>query len=435
MEFCPDCGAMLFPKNGVLKCNSCGYSNETIDEEEYNLKKEIKAAETVTNLGEDVDMRSTIKETCPECGHDEAYYELKQTRSADEAPTRIFTCAKCKHTWRAYHWGYFMKDSKEKEHRISNLKEMINNVKNEPKEHVFDDIEEDSELISYLNKNNDEYEDLEIDDEFLYHPGDEENNAINLEENNIDENFMIKTPNDTEETSEEEIEAEEGVDDFGEEFVGDISEGFDSIFNAKIGRTPVIGLISTVLGLISIVFAAMTFQSRSDRVIDNVMSGENSFIVVIFLIIGLLLLIYGLYRVIGFKNPLSTISTSIDSIQNDDVEKTEEEDNIIPKSNIPLDKESYKIGEFNFDELKNNLKKPTASKPKTAPIEENIDDIPPAREKPEERKGLTPEEIDEIEYEKAILDNESIDDIFAEVEDIEDIPIISIDSEEEKKEE
>ena len=182
-----------------------------------------------------------------------------------------------------------MKDSKEKEHRISNLKEMINNVKNEPKEHVFDDIEEDSELISYLNKNNDEYEDLEIDDEFLYHPGDEENNAINLEENNIDENFMIKTPNDTEETSEEEIEAEEGVDDFGEEFVGDISEGFDSIFNAKIGRTPVIGLISTVLGLIFIVFAAMTFQSRSDRVIDNVMSGENSFIVVIFLIIGLLL--------------------------------------------------------------------------------------------------------------------------------------------------
>ncbi len=103
MEFCPQCGAMLFPKDGVLKCNSCGYSNETIDENEYNLKKEIKAGNTVTNLGEDVDMRSTIKETCPECGHDEAYYELKQTRSADEAPTRIFTCAKCKHVWRAYH--------------------------------------------------------------------------------------------------------------------------------------------------------------------------------------------------------------------------------------------------------------------------------------------------------------------------------------------
>ncbi|WP_405303729.1 topoisomerase IV [Methanobrevibacter sp.] len=331
-----------------------------------------------------------------------------------------------------------MKDSKEKEHRISNLKDMINNIKENPKEHIFDDIEEDSELIDYLNKENEEYEELEIDDEFIYHPGDEDNDAINLEENNIDENFMIKTPADTEENSEEELDDDEFDSDLGEEFVDEISEGLDTIFNAKINRTPVIGVISSILGLIFIVLAATTFQSRSDRIIDNVMSGENSFIVVIFLIIGLFLLIYGLYRVFGLKNPLSTITSSIDSIQNDDedVEKTEDEDkNIIPKSNIPLDKESYKIGEFNFDELKNNLKKPTASKPKTSPIEENIDDIPPAREKPEEKKGLTPDEIDEIEYQKAVLDNESIDDIFAEVEDIEDIPIISIDSEEEKKSE
>ena len=102
MEFCPDCGAMLFPKDGVLKCKSCGYSNEKIDEKEYNLKKEIKAGETVTNLGEDVDVGPVTNETCPECGNDKATYKLLQTRSADEAPTRIFTCTKCKHTWRAY---------------------------------------------------------------------------------------------------------------------------------------------------------------------------------------------------------------------------------------------------------------------------------------------------------------------------------------------
>ena len=29
-------------------------------------------------------------------------YELKQTRSADEAPTRFFECAKCGHKWRDY---------------------------------------------------------------------------------------------------------------------------------------------------------------------------------------------------------------------------------------------------------------------------------------------------------------------------------------------
>ncbi|MBQ2654452.1 MAG: transcription factor S [Methanobrevibacter sp.] len=102
MEFCPECGAMLLPKEGKLECG-CGYTKDLSDDNEYNVSKEIEAEENVKMLGEVDDMRSTIKETCPECGHDEAYYELKQTRSADEAPTRIFTCAKCKHTWRAYH--------------------------------------------------------------------------------------------------------------------------------------------------------------------------------------------------------------------------------------------------------------------------------------------------------------------------------------------
>ena len=104
MEFCPECGAMMLPKDGELKCNSCGYvKGSSQDNESYKLSGKIEEHETVKDLGEVEDLRSTIKETCPECGHDEAYYELKQTRSADEAPTRIFTCAKCKYTWRAYH--------------------------------------------------------------------------------------------------------------------------------------------------------------------------------------------------------------------------------------------------------------------------------------------------------------------------------------------
>ena len=102
MEFCPECGAMLLPKEGKLE-SGCGYTKNLSDNNEYEVSKKIETEENVKMLGEVDDMRSTINETCPECGHDEAYYELKQTRSADEAPTRIFTCAKCKHTWRAYH--------------------------------------------------------------------------------------------------------------------------------------------------------------------------------------------------------------------------------------------------------------------------------------------------------------------------------------------
>ena len=103
MEFCPKCGAMMLPSGGVLKCNTCGYSDELENNNSYEVSEEIKAKETVKMVGEDIDVLPTTTETCPECGHDKAVYKLLQTRSADEAPTRIFTCTKCKHTWRAYH--------------------------------------------------------------------------------------------------------------------------------------------------------------------------------------------------------------------------------------------------------------------------------------------------------------------------------------------
>ena len=102
MEFCPECGAMMLPNNGVLKCNKCGYSNESGDTGEYTVSEEINAEDKVKMLGDDVDVGPVTNETCPECGHDKATYKMLQTRSADEAPTRIFTCTKCKHTWRAY---------------------------------------------------------------------------------------------------------------------------------------------------------------------------------------------------------------------------------------------------------------------------------------------------------------------------------------------
>ena len=323
-----------------------------------------------------------------------------------------------------------MKESKEKEHRISNLKDMIDTVKDE--EGIsYEDIEEDSELINYLNE--DKYGDLEIDDEFIYHPDNDDINAINLDDNNIDEDFLIKTPKKVEENY-----YEDSDDAFDDEIRGEISESFDNVLNAKIGRTPVLGIASTVLGLILIVLGGIIFSSRSEKVIDNVISGESTFYSVILFILGLLFLIYGIYKVIGMKNPLANISKTIDTLDSESSVKTEkvekEDENIIPKSNIPLDKESFKIGEFHFGDLKKSFKKrKTDSKPKTTP-QENLDEIPPAREKPAERKGLTSEEIEEIEYEKVKLENESIDDIFAEVEGIEDIPIISVDSKEDKKE-
>ncbi|WP_405293506.1 topoisomerase IV [Methanobrevibacter sp.] len=323
-----------------------------------------------------------------------------------------------------------MKDSKEKEHRISNLKDMIDTVKDDEESFEFDDIEEDSELIDYLNEHHvdDEEDELEIDDEFIYRPDDEDDAAVNLEENPVDEEYIIKTP------KAKDSENDDEYDEYNDELMGDISENFDNVVNAKIRGRPILAIIGSVLGVILIVLSIFIFQSRSDRVVDNVVAGETSFMFVIFLIVGLLLLIYGIYKLFNIKNPFENLTKDIDSIDDEkkDENKAPEETpspKPIPKSNIPLDKDSYKIGEFDIKDLKTSLKKPTDSK-KDKTVEEDVEEIPRAKEKRPKQKELTAEEIEEIEYEHAQLENESIDDIFAEVEDIEDMPIISIDSKE-----
>lgn len=39
---------------------------------------------------------------CPKCGHNEAYWYLRQTRKSDEPETTFLTCCKCGHKWRKY---------------------------------------------------------------------------------------------------------------------------------------------------------------------------------------------------------------------------------------------------------------------------------------------------------------------------------------------
>ena len=146
MEFCPDCGGMMLPfeeeviveedkkedeadksaeadamadnddnvdesekepetiVKKYLRCNSCGFKKDLSADikEEYSVEKKVKSEDTVIMRGDESGMKSTVREICPKCGHDRASYELLQTRSADEAPTRFFTCEKCHHKWRGY---------------------------------------------------------------------------------------------------------------------------------------------------------------------------------------------------------------------------------------------------------------------------------------------------------------------------------------------
>ena len=138
-----------------------------------------------------------------------------------------------------------MKDSKEKEHRISDLKDMIDNVTDES----YENMEEDSELIEYLNEPSTDFDESEIDDEFIYHPDDEYGDAFNLEETPIDEDFIIKAP------KSKDVKKDEYGDLEGD-LVGDISQNFDSMINAKIRGRPILAIISSILGVILVIILA-----------------------------------------------------------------------------------------------------------------------------------------------------------------------------------
>jgi len=95
--FC-DCGGILTGGTDGWMCKACGTAASkpsadvmvTTHQEERNLS-------VVTDQ---FFVGPKTSETCPECKHDEAYYRLQQTRSADESETRFFTCASCEHEWR-----------------------------------------------------------------------------------------------------------------------------------------------------------------------------------------------------------------------------------------------------------------------------------------------------------------------------------------------
>ena len=131
MEFCPKCNGMMMnttvkvkkedleekvdeedqssqeieeEEKVVFKCMTCGYEKDPseVDQDQYKVKETVESSDSVIMRGDESGMRSTVREICPKCGHDRASYELLQTRSADEAPTRFFTCEKCHHKWRGY---------------------------------------------------------------------------------------------------------------------------------------------------------------------------------------------------------------------------------------------------------------------------------------------------------------------------------------------
>jgi DNA-directed RNA polymerase subunit M len=99
MMFCPKCKSLMLPKDDDFVCSKCGHTKKK--KGSSILVQKQKEKETVF-LEKKIDLLPKTRTECPNCGHNEAFWVLRQTRASDEPETRIFTCVKCNHRWRAY---------------------------------------------------------------------------------------------------------------------------------------------------------------------------------------------------------------------------------------------------------------------------------------------------------------------------------------------
>ena len=231
-----------------------------------------------------------------------------------------------------------MKDSKDKEDRISDLKNMMNNVK---KEDIDDSLEvEDAQDVFEIEDENEDYEIVDademikelneednteeekekpliIDDEFIYNPtkSDLDEEPQNLEDNSqIDEEFIIQTKLEDSKLDDDTNDDEGNQQSYYEEN-GYISDQFDNVVHARVGKIPIMAVVATIVGIIFIIVAIYLTTQTSARVVDNVVSGESTTGIVIIAVLGLFLIAIGVYKIFELKNPFEDISKSISNIE------------------------------------------------------------------------------------------------------------------------
>lgn len=108
MQFCDECGSMMRSMGSKMVCTNDSCQHTVAKDEEraaaFVSTEEQGDSEVIeTEEGAEFEGKPTATDVvCDECGHEEAWYTIKQTGAADEPPTRFFKCKECGHRWRGY---------------------------------------------------------------------------------------------------------------------------------------------------------------------------------------------------------------------------------------------------------------------------------------------------------------------------------------------
>jgi len=97
--FCPKCKALMYPDGDFFVCRKCGFKKKKTGANIIVNKQREKELIVVEDQEREKVLPRT-KVSCPKCGHNEAFWVLRQMRGSDEPESRFYTCTKCGHTWR-----------------------------------------------------------------------------------------------------------------------------------------------------------------------------------------------------------------------------------------------------------------------------------------------------------------------------------------------
>ncbi|KAL8581363.1 hypothetical protein ACOMHN_034441 [Nucella lapillus] len=105
--FCPRDGTILDlerGENGKLRfyCVNCPYIRPITKPIVFTTFPKQKAVDEVMGGADAWKNVDSTAATCPKCRHDRAYFQMLQTRSADEPMTTFYKCCSmtCGHNWK-----------------------------------------------------------------------------------------------------------------------------------------------------------------------------------------------------------------------------------------------------------------------------------------------------------------------------------------------
>lgn len=89
----------MYPKDDSFVCNKCGFEKKK-QGSNVVVSKQKKKEVTIIEDKEQMTVLPKTKIPCPKCGHNEAFWILRQMRGSDEPESRFYTCTKCGKKWR-----------------------------------------------------------------------------------------------------------------------------------------------------------------------------------------------------------------------------------------------------------------------------------------------------------------------------------------------